>query len=222
MTAHTVLKRQLRLPFLLPLLAGLCLAMAASGSDDSFQAGVHYRVLPQAVATADPKRVEVVEVFWYGCHHCYRFTTRISDWAADLPDSINFVRMPAIWHPRMALHARAYYAAGELGVLDKMHPKLFDAIHARGKKLESEYDIYQQFVAAGVTEEAFNSGFNSLRVRGQLLRAEQRSRQYLVISTPCMVVNGKYLVTVESAGSRDKMLQVVEFLLASEAQKSVE
>ncbi|MDM3870514.1 thiol:disulfide interchange protein DsbA/DsbL [Porticoccus sp. W117] len=217
MTTLRLEKRQLRLPFLLLLLVCLPFAVAAQAADE-FQAGVHYRVLPEPVATADPKRVEVVEVFWYGCHHCYRFTTRIRQWAAELPDDINFVRMPAIWHPKMALHAQAYYAAEELDVLDQLHPKLFDAIHAKGKKLDTEYEIYQQFVEAGVKEDDFSRGFHSFRVRSRLLRAEQRSRQYLVISTPCMVVNGKYLVTVEGAGSRDKMLDVVEFLLAREAQ----
>ncbi|MGS2722913.1 thiol:disulfide interchange protein DsbA/DsbL [Porticoccus sp. GXU_MW_L64] len=215
MIALRLQKRQLRLPFLLLLWVYLWFSAAATGADQ-FQAGVHYRVLPEPVATADPKRTEVVEVFWYGCHHCYRFTTRIRQWAAQLPDDVQFVRMPAIWHPKMALHAQAYFAAEELGVLDAMHPKLFDAIHTKGKKLDSEYEIYQQFVAAGVEEDAFNRSFNSFRVRSRILRAEQRSRQYLVISTPCMVVNGKYLVTVEGAGSREKMLDVVEFLLARE------
>ena len=220
MTGLRAYQRQLRLPFLLPLLVGLWLAANAYSAEPKFQAGKDYRVLPEPVATSHPDKIEVVEVFWYGCHHCYRFTTRIRQWAGELPNNVNFVRMPAIWHPKMVLHAQAYYAAEELDVLDELHPLLFDAIHAKGKKLESEYEIYQQFVAAGVQEEAFNEGFNSLRVRGKLIRAEQRSRQYLVISTPCMVVNGKYLVTPEGAGSRDKMLEVVEFLLAAESKQN--
>ncbi|UTW44463.1 thiol:disulfide interchange protein DsbA/DsbL [bacterium SCSIO 12696] len=210
-------KRQLRLPFLLLAFVYSVLTAAVQAEQEAYQKGVHYRVLPEPVATADASKVEVVEVFWYGCTHCYRFSTRIKEWSQALPEEVHFERMPAIWHAKMALHAQAYYAAQELGELAVMHPRLFDAIHVKGQKLDSEYAIYQQFVAAGVDGDVFSRQFNSFRVRGKLVRTEQRSRQYLVTSTPCMVVNGKYLVTVESAGSRAKMLEVVEYLIGLEA-----
>lgn len=203
------------------LILALLLGMAPllSVAADEYSAGQHYQVLPQPVATADPGKIEVVEVFWYGCHHCYRFRGRIDRWRKQLPEDVHFERLPAVWHARMALHARAYFAAEAMSVVDKMHPRLFDAIHARGLKLGNEWQITEVFAEAGVDRSRFSSHFNSFGVKGKALRAEQRGRDYLVVSTPSLIVNGRYRVSMESAGSRKDLLAVVEYLVNRERRE---
>ena len=204
------------------LAALLAVAPLLSATAEQYSAGRHYWVLPEPIATESPAGIEVIEVFWYGCSHCYRFSGPVALWQKQLPEDIHFARMPAVWHPKMALHARAYFAAEAMSVADKMHSRLFDAIHSRGLKLDSEWQIAALFADAGVDRAEFSSHFNSFRVKGQVLRAEQRGRDYLIISTPSMIVNGKYRVTVESAGSRKKMLAVVEYLVNKERRALVQ
>ena len=70
-------------------------------------------------------KIEVVELFWYGCPHCYQLEPRLEKWATELPNDVKFVRMPAVMGRGWELHARAYYAAALLGVEVKpMRPYL--------------------------------------------------------------------------------------------------
>ena len=91
-------------------------------------AGEHYRVLDNPVRTASDNGVEVAEVFWYGCPHCYNFKPLAEAWEAEAPDYINYVKLPAAlgrsWEP----HAYAFYALEAMGELDKVHDALFDAL----------------------------------------------------------------------------------------------
>src|SRR6478736_3271282 len=93
----------------------------APASVEKYQAGKHYQVIPVPVHTANPDKIEVNEVFWYGCPHCYHFEAILEPWVKNLPDDVDFERTPAIYRPAMEVHARAYYVAKQLNMLDAMH-----------------------------------------------------------------------------------------------------
>ena len=116
----------------------------------------------------------------------------------------------------MELHARAFYTAEVLGVLDTMHPVLFQAMNVDGKRLSSEAEIQDLFVANGVDAEDFAKAFNSFGVTSQVNQATARAKAAKITGTPALMVNGKYHVSTRKAGSQADMLKVADFLIAKE------
>lgn len=191
----------------------LPLASPAEEARPAFVEGKHYERLADPVRTGDPQRIEVVEVFWYGCSHCFLFEPLLEEWQTTLPQQVDFQRSPAMWNRVMALHAQAFYAAKALGVLDKMHAPLFEALNVAGKKLDTEDALAALFAAHGVDGAAFRKAFNSFGVQASVKQADARARSYRVTGTPEMVVDGTYRVSARTAGSNEAMLQVVDHLI---------
>jgi thiol:disulfide interchange protein DsbA len=182
-----------------------------------YVAGTHYEVIEKPVRTADPNKVEVTELFWYGCPHCYAFEPLINSWAAKLPSDVAFVRSPGIWSAAMEIHAQIYYAAEALGALDKIHDVAFDAYHQKRNYLEDAAAVKELFVAQGVSAEDFDKTWDSFAMTSAVKKAASRFREYGASSVPSLVVNGKYLISVnDSVKSQADMLKVVDFLVAQE------
>jgi thiol:disulfide interchange protein DsbA len=195
----------------------LCLMPAGLRAADAlFVEGTHYERLPEPVRTADPARIEVVELFWYGCSHCFQFEPLLAKWEPALAKDVDFHRSPAMWNKLMAVHAQAFYAAEALGVLNKLNQPLFEALNVQRKRLESEDEIAELFVANGVTDADFRKAFNSFGVQSKVKQADARQRSYKTTGTPEMIVNGKFRVSARLAGSPESMLKVVDFLIAKE------
>lgn len=173
--------------------------------------------IPQPVRTANPDKIEVVEVFWYGCSHCYQFAPMVSAWAKKLPSDVEFHYSPAMWNDLMALHARAFYTAKALGVLDKVHQPIYDAINTQQNPLDTRSAIEKLFLEhTDVDAETFRQTFESFGVKAQVTQADARARSYGIAGTPELIVNGKYRVTGRAAGGKANMLKVAEQLIAKE------
>jgi len=190
----------------------------ATAQGEQYKAGTHYEVLETPVRTSDPKRIEVAEVFWYGCSHCFSFEPMVSTWANQLPEDVNFVHSPAIWHKNMELHARAYYTAKALKVVDPVHLAIFEAMNLKRNKLASKEAIAEIFVAQGVDLDKFNKTFDSFGVVSATKQADARQRSYGIKGTPEMVVNGKYRLSAKMAGGQGEMLKVADYLIGLERQ----
>lgn len=203
------------------LISGLALILFLPGlvGAANYEAGKQYMVLEDPVPTSDPTKVEVVEVFWYGCIHCFHFEPLISKWQASHKNDIDFVRVPATWNERVKLHAQAFYTALVLGKLEAMHQALFNAFHVERKKFASEKEIAEFFAKYGVDEETFNKAFNSFGVKSMVAQADAKVRGYKIEGTPEIIVNGKYRITGRMAGSQAEMLQVADFLIAKEKKR---
>lgn len=206
----------------LKILAALCLLPlainigTATAQSKQYKAGTHYEVLETPVRTSDPKRIEVAEVFWYGCSHCFTFEPMVSTWASQLPEDVNFIHSPAIWHKSMELHARAYYTAKALKALNSVHMAIFNAMNLKKNKLASKEAIGKIFVAQGVDLDKFNKTFDSFGVVSATKQADARQRSYGIKGTPEMVVNGKYRINAKMAGGQGGMLKVADYLIGKE------
>jgi len=200
------------------LLAGSFSVHAAS---NDFQEGSAYKKISPEQPTADPGKVEVVELFWYGCPHCHRFQVHIDRWLKTKPDNVNFIRMPAILNEEWALHARAFYSAQILGVLDKIHPALFHAIHEEKRKVFTEKALMAFFAEHGVNNDDFKKTFHSFAVDGKVRRAKQMTRRYRTRGTPTVVVNGKYTSGPGMAGSFTKLIDVINYLIEKETKAAL-
>lgn len=186
---------------------------------DEYKAGTHYEVLPAPVATRDKNKIEVVELFWYGCPHCFTFEPMLKNWASKLDDDVDFHQIPAVWNKTMDLHARAFFTANALKVLDKVHEPFFKALNVERKRLNNKESIANFFAQFGVEKAAFEKTFNSFGINSQVKLAESRASSYRMQGTPEMVVNGKYRIAGSLAGSHENMLKVANFLIEKERAK---
>ena len=196
------------LPALLPLIA--------SAQPDKYVAGKNYMLLDNPVRTRDSSKIEVVEVFWYGCIHCYHFEPLIRQWKKRQADDVDFWQSPAIWNKPMELHARAFYTAKALGVLDKLHEPLFTALLVDRKRLVNTGEVEDLFADYGVERSDFQKEVKSFSVNSQVRQADARARSYKISGTPEVIVNGKYRVTAGLAGGQPQMLDVIDFLIDKE------
>jgi thiol:disulfide interchange protein DsbA len=179
--------------------------------------GQHYAALanPQPISTGD--RIEVVELFWYGCPSCNKLEPFIEHWLQEgKQDDTEFVRMPAVVNKRWELLAKAYYTSELLGKLDTLHPALFAAIHDKKQKIADEAALKAFYLDNGVTEDEFNNTFNSFAVNVKLGNARQMSRKYAITGVPSLVVNGKYRTSVGDANGFENVIAVVNHLVDRE------
>lgn len=182
-----------------------------------YSAGKHYSQLTSAQGTSGgPGGVEVTEVFWYGCPHCFSFDPIITRWEDEQPADVRFVRLPVMWNPTNEIHARMYYTAEALGKLDEMHQAFFTALHRDGKTLTREDDIRKVFADFGVSEDEFDNTFRSFAVESKLNRAKSLTQRYRIRSVPVIVVDGKYVVDGPEVKSYSDMLAVTDELVAKE------
>jgi len=194
----------------------LALVLATQFSHAAAKDGVKYQTIANPQPTADAGTIEVLELFWYGCPHCYQVEPEIEAWLKTKPEDVTFVRMPAVLGPTWELGARAFYTAELLDVTDKIHTPLFERLHKEKKPLRSAADIKAFFVKRGVSAEDFDKTFNSFAVITKTNRAKQARDIYGITGVPTLVVNGKYRTTAKLAGGNKEMLEVVDVLVEQE------
>ncbi|HEY9033859.1 MAG TPA: thiol:disulfide interchange protein DsbA/DsbL [Pseudomonadales bacterium] len=195
----------------------LLLGVQAASAKD-YVAGQHYEVLPNPVITRDKNKIEVVELFWYGCSHCFTFEPMLASWKKSLPEDVDFHQMPALWNDTMKLHAKTFYTARALGILDQTHQAFFNAMHVERQRFRNESSIENFFAKYGIDSKTFQGTFNSFGVNSQVSIAESRAASYRMQGTPELVVNGKYRIAGALAGSQADMLKVAEFLINKERE----
>tara|TARA_E500000075_G_C6950541_1_gene299411 strand:+ start:299 stop:976 length:678 start_codon:yes stop_codon:yes gene_type:complete len=205
--------------------SGLALVLMAASSltlaGEAFVEGVHYQRIDSVTAerpkAGDP--VEVQEIFSYGCIHCYSFDPELSRWQQRQTEGVAFSRLPAVFSPEWDLLARIFYTAEVLRVGAQLHEPLFEAIHVQRLNVGDETVLARLFEdEAGVKEDDFRAAYEAFSVRSRVLKARGKVRTYGVTGVPTMIVNGKYRVSGRTAGSNVAMLEVVDFLVAKEAQ----
>ncbi|HEY4579432.1 MAG TPA: thiol:disulfide interchange protein DsbA/DsbL, partial [Candidatus Acidoferrales bacterium] len=147
-------------------------------------AGPEFETLNPPQPTGDAAKIEVMEFFWYGCPHCLHFEPHINGWLKTKPEDVVFIRQPAVFNARWGAHAKAYFTAEALGVVDKLHADFYDAIQNKKQALESEDDLAKFFAAHGVADEMFRKAYHSFGVDRKMRQAEGVSARYGVTSTP--------------------------------------
>jgi thiol:disulfide interchange protein DsbA len=182
----------------------------------AYVAGSDYQIISPAVKTTNPDKVVVTEIFWYGCPHCFRFEPYVERWSADLPEGVLFEQVPSVIARPWVVHAQAFYAFQMMGALDQLHTPFFDALHLKRQRL-NDVDAIAGFVAEqGLDEKAFREYFDSFAVKTNLNKSVKKEQRYGHDGVPAVVINGKYLVKSSLAGSNERMIQIMNFLVAQE------
>ena len=181
-----------------------------------YQAGVHYQKLPVPVDTRNPAKLEVVEVFSYLCPHCYALQPPLERWRQTLPADVDFRRLPLVTQ-RLEPFARAYFTAEALGVTERIHKPMFEAIHQHGIDMSRPAVVRRLFVReGGVADADVAETIESFGIRSRVRQAEAEAHLFRIAATPTLVVNGRYLAEVPMAGSPEAMFLVVNYLLELE------
>jgi protein dithiol oxidoreductase (disulfide-forming) len=176
-----------------------------------------YTVISPSQPTSSGSKVEVIEVFSYGCIHCAQFQPYVDAWAKKLDKStVQFSYLPAPFNPLFRLMARGYYAADSLGVTASTHQKVFNALFEQGKQVRDIDSLASLYASLGVNRDAFIKSAESFFVESQVRRADELMNKYQIDGTPTVIVAGKYRITGDSAGGHDKVFAVVDKLIAKE------
>lgn len=192
-------------------LTGLSLAigLASMGAQAAnYVAGKDYRVLdnPEKITG---NSIIVREFFWYGCPHCYTLNPHMEKWAKTKAKDVAFFKTPAALNPVWEASARGFYAAQLLGFEDKTHDALFQAVHKDGQKLFDQASLAKWYGSKGVDQKKFNSLYNSFAVGTKIGRSQTGAKRYQLTGVPAIVVQGKYVVTVEGP----EVVKVVDHLV---------
>ena len=181
--------------------------------------GVNYEmIIPAQPTQVGPEKVEVVELFWYGCPHCFKFEPYVKKWLENKPESAEFVRMPASLNPRWKLHAGAYYVAELLNITDKVHEPLFEELHKDRNSLQTPEALADFFSKYGVEKEKYLKIHGSFAVSTRLNRDYSQAKRYGIRSVPTVVVNGKYRTNATLAGgSNEDLIKVINYLVEKES-----
>lgn len=193
------------------ILLGL-ISLSAAAAGPYFE-GTHYKSITPKVPTESGNKVEVVELFWYGCPHCYSMEPFVERFLKTKGKNIEFKRIPAVFpNPKWQFHAHAYYTAEALGVMDKFHTAFFEKHHEQNQKIYTKEALAKFFASIGVDGKKFERAFSSFSVQAKVNRAKELTARYTIQSVPSFVVQGKWKTNNSLSGSARNTIEVIKQL----------
>jgi thiol:disulfide interchange protein DsbA len=197
-------------------MAASVFGLTAQAADAPLEAGKQYVELSSPVPVAVPGKIEVVEMFWYGCPHCYAFEPTLNPWIEKLPADVNFVRIPAMFGGIWDVHGQMFITLDTMGVEHKVHMAVFDAIHKEHKMFKTPDEMADFVATQGVDKAKFLDTYKSFAVAGLVKKDKDLAQKYQVSGVPTLIVNGKYRLDLGTAGGPEGVLSVTDQLIAKE------
>lgn len=195
----------------------LAAALALPAQVRAAEPGKDYLIISPTVPVDVKKgQVEVLEFFWYRCPHCFDLETELKAWSAKLPKGVVFRQVPGILNPNWANLARAYYAMEAIGVLDKLHEEVFDAIHVHGQDLNSPQRFLDWAAGKGVNRKLLADAYDSFAVNTKVMRAQQLTNAYRLNGVPAFAINGKFVTSASLTGGNASLFKTLDALIARE------
>jgi len=181
------------------------------------QMGKDFDKTAQIIPTDTPKKIEVTEIFWYGCIHCYHMDPILDAWVKKLPADVVFKRMPGLPQPAWAPMAKAFYAMEDLKLSAKLHTPLFDAIH-KEKSLNPTDELAAidwMTKKSGLDRQKIEDAFKSFSMNNKLNRAAQTFRASGATGVPSLIIDGQYITSSTMAGSNEEALKTADYIIAN-------
>src|SRR6516225_7144056 len=220
--------------FMALLLGVAVLSLPPATDAASWTEGVQYtRIIPAQPTTVAAGKVEVMEVFSYGCPACNAFQPVVEKLRGALPANAQLVFLPAAFNPAedWPMFQRAYFAAQALGVAERTHQAMFDAVWKSGElgitvpgtnrlknPLPSLADAARFYArVAGVDAQQFLATASSFGIDSRLRAADAQIVAMHVDATPTLIVNGKYRVIRDELKSNDELIELVKYLVAKDS-----
>jgi thiol:disulfide interchange protein DsbA len=199
----------------------LLLAFALPVTGQEYEQGINYFPLkiPQPVHTGD--KIEVLELFWYRCPHCFELEPYLNKWLKSKPDFIEYVRLPAVLNRSWAFDARVFYTFVALGLVDSLHEAYFEAIHTDRKRIVTVEQLADWVADKGQDSQQILDTFNSFGVDSMVAHAADMSSRYETDGVPTIIVDGKYRTKVSLAGGHNELIDLMNYLaLRAQSERS--
>jgi thiol:disulfide interchange protein DsbA len=156
--------------------------------------GKEYKLVEPAQPQAPTvKGVEVLEFFNYACSHCYDYQPHLTMWLKSKPKNADFRFVHVVFNESMIPLAKIHYTLEEMKLLDKLHDKVYDAIHQQHLDLTDRAVMLKWVGEQGVDAKKFEATFDSFSVNNKVQRAAKMTRDYRIPGTPYIVVGGRYM-----------------------------
>jgi len=182
------------------LAAGLSFAsIGAIAAPNAPVEGVEYQRLTQPQPTDTGKKVEVLEFFWYNCPHCHAFEPHLAEWAKKQGDRIVLKRIPVGFRESFAPQQKLYFTLEAMNRLD-LHRVVFDAIHQRRMKLNTEPEIMAFIEKQPIDQKKFAETFSSFSVQSRVARVRQLQEAFKIDGVPTVAIDGQYLTSPSIVG----------------------
>lgn len=202
------------------LLATLCFALAWSvPAHAELVLGKQYTLISPAQPTETGNNIEVLEFFSYACPHCNDLDPTLNAWVKKLPKDVTFRRLPAVFSDTYMIYARIFYTVEAMGMLDKLHPAIFNAVHGQRINLANENTLLEWVAKQGVDSQKFSTMYASFSVMSKTQRAKQLTRAFAITGVPSVAVEGKYLTSPAQANGNEQLLPVLDDLIKKARQE---
>lgn len=181
------------------------------------QMGKDFDRTAQAIANENPNKIEVVELFWYGCGHCHHMETPLNAWVKKLPADVTFKRVPGLPNQSWAPMAKTFYALETLGLLEKLHTPLFDSIHKQKSLNPTDEKGAIDWVTkqSGLDKAKVEEAYNSFSTNANLKRAANLFRASGATGVPSLVINGQFITSSTMAGNNDLALKTADYIITN-------
>jgi len=176
----------------------------------------------QSFLAENPKTVQVIEFFNYGCAACKWYHPIVGAWAVKQSATVAFVRVPVIFNKKWETLAKAYFVTNALSKNDILDTKIFEVIHDRHTDLSDETLLKKFFAEQGVSEKSFSDLFYSFDMNSKLTKATTLANAYQVTLSPVFIVNGptgSYWITPKMASTQAELIQIIDQLVARESKQ---
>jgi protein dithiol oxidoreductase (disulfide-forming) len=181
--------------------AALAAPMAQAQGARTYKEGTDYLSLEKRASTeAGAGKIEVVEFFWYSCPHCNQFEPALEAWIKKLPN----------FEPQQ----RLYFAIEAMNMVDKLHAKVFYAIHVEKQQLNTPSAIFAWVEKQGVDKAKFEATFNSFSVATKSRKATQLQNEFQVDGVPALGIAGRFYTSGSMAQTMARALEVTDYLVA--------
>ena len=193
----------------------IALCIAAPTNAVNYVEGKHYTRLAvkQNTPAVGDGKVEVIEMFSYGCGFCYRYDPLLKAWYKENSDKVKLKLMPVIWEIKTRYYAHVFYTAQALNILDKTHSLIFEEVLGGRNTFASQGRAYKFFSKFGVEEEIFNKAWTSFLTSSAVKRSERALAAYEVAGTPTLIVNGEYSISPGPDVSHQQTIEVASSLI---------
>ena len=175
--------------------------------------GRDYAVLASPQPTESGKNIEVLEFFWYSCPHCYKLHPHIKAWLKRKPKDVSFRYVPAIFKSNWVPGAKTFYALEVLGERNKLHDKIYDAIHINKIDLTKEALLFDWIEKQGIDRKKFVDIYNSFSISNRSSQSSQMSKKYGLRGVPSLVVDGKYLASARRGATPQDTIRTLDKLI---------
>jgi len=178
-----------------------------------------YKAVAETIPVSSGEDIEVTELFWFGCGHCYDLERPLKSWLKNKPANAKFKKVPAVFSKRWEFHAKAFYTMEALNVPQEAYDAFFRQLHVTKIGINNSDDLAKFLARFDKDKELVENTLSSFAVDSQFRNAVKITKASGARGVPAMIVDGKYLTSQSDAGGTPEMFDVIDKLVAKSASE---